>query len=146
CSRLGSPRKRRGRRHERGRAMNCNDTRRLVDAWLDHELDAAPAAALAAHVDGCGACSRRVAARRALTGAVRSAVRRHGAPEGLATRVAAALAAEAAAGALPVADPRPATVQPLRRPAFDFGRPWALAAAILLSVALSSSITAFFTL
>ncbi|ALB13681.1 hypothetical protein ACT79_24460 [Burkholderia pseudomallei] len=49
--------------------MDCNETRALLGADVDHELSAADAWRIARHVGGCGACrlerERLVALRRA---------------------------------------------------------------------------------
>lgn len=48
--------------------MNCGHASKLVDAWMDNELDGATAGRIALHVDECPACSalaqQHVAARR----------------------------------------------------------------------------------
>ncbi len=53
--------------------MSCEDVERDLDAYVDRELDAGPAAALRDHLGGCAACRRRVADREALGRLVRSA-------------------------------------------------------------------------
>ena len=45
------------RRGGKGTPMSCARTRNLLDAWLDHELDAATGAQLASHVNQCAACA-----------------------------------------------------------------------------------------
>ena len=47
--------------------MNCLEASRLVDPYVDGELDASGAAAMREHVDGCAACKRLVDRRLALS-------------------------------------------------------------------------------
>src|SRR5258708_34204225 len=46
--------------------VNCPDVERVIDAYGDEELGAADAAEVRAHLAGCPACRRRVAARASL--------------------------------------------------------------------------------
>ncbi|OMS50330.1 zf-HC2 domain-containing protein [Burkholderia pseudomallei] len=75
--------------------MDCNETRALLGADVDHELSAADAWRIARHVGGCGACrlerERRVALRRAMRQA-----EYHRAPGALRARIAAGLPLAAA--------------------------------------------------
>ncbi|CAJ9515743.1 anti-sigma factor family protein [Burkholderia pseudomallei] len=75
--------------------MNCNETRALLGADVDHELSAADAWRIARHVGGCGACrlerERLVALRRAMRQA-----EYHRAPGALRARIAAGLPLAAA--------------------------------------------------
>ncbi|AYX28368.1 transmembrane transcriptional regulator (anti-sigma factor) [Burkholderia pseudomallei] len=70
--------------------MDCNETRALLGADVDHELSAADAWRIARHVGGCGACrlerERLVALRRAMRQA-----EYHRAPGALRARIAAGL-------------------------------------------------------
>ncbi|KGX23270.1 zinc-finger family protein [Burkholderia pseudomallei] len=75
--------------------MDCNETRALLGADVDHELSAADAWRIARHVGGCGACrlerERLVALRRAMRQA-----EYHRAPGALRARIAAGLPLAAA--------------------------------------------------
>lgn len=75
--------------------MDCNETRALLGADVDHELSAADAWRVARHVGGCGACrlerERLVALRRAMRQA-----EYHRAPGALRARIAAGLPLAAA--------------------------------------------------
>jgi len=68
--------------------MNCETTLRLLDAYVDAELDAADAAALGAHLNGCVACREQLLAIRALKAAVKAKAPYHRAPASLRTAVA----------------------------------------------------------
>jgi anti-sigma factor RsiW len=46
--------------------MTCNDTAGLIDAYMDGELDAAEAARVSAHMDGCANCRRQLDDREGL--------------------------------------------------------------------------------
>ena len=81
-----------------------------LSALLDGELDAARAAELRAHLDGCADCRARLAAWRGVDAALRGLVAPAVRPE-LAASMAARLGAERAASGAP-AQPQ---VQPLRR-------------------------------
>lgn len=75
----------------------CAEYTLLIQADLDGELDAAAAAALAAHVEtcpGCGALRERMAAQ---TRALREALPRHAAPDALRAAITAMAAPPAAA-------------------------------------------------
>jgi anti-sigma factor RsiW len=53
--------------------MTCVDAIRLVDAYVDDELDPAQRSRFRTHVDGCAQCGRAVDRRIALQGTVRGA-------------------------------------------------------------------------
>jgi anti-sigma factor RsiW len=69
--------------------MNCETTIRLLDAYVDAELDTADAAALGAHLGGCAACREQHLAIRALKAAVQEKAHYHRAPASLRAAVAA---------------------------------------------------------
>jgi anti-sigma factor RsiW len=52
--------------------MNCDRINSQLDSWLDGDLCAADATALAEHAAGCARCARRVAAARELRVALRA--------------------------------------------------------------------------
>jgi anti-sigma factor RsiW len=63
--------------------MNCALALRMLDAYVDDELDPATAAEMAAHLATCPACTEAVGQRVALRSAFRSPSLRHAAPPGL---------------------------------------------------------------
>ena len=63
--------------------MDCDATLRLLDAYVDAELDAGEAAALDTHLTGCAACREQHLALRALKAAVKAKAPYHRAPAGL---------------------------------------------------------------
>jgi anti-sigma factor RsiW len=67
--------------------MTCESLQRELDAYVDGELGADAAAAIATHVDGCAACRTRVEERRALIRLVQ-AVPYYDAPAAVRGRVA----------------------------------------------------------
>ena len=71
--------------------MTCVDAIRLVDAYVDDELDAAERARFRTHVDTCAQCGRAVDRRVALQGTIRG-VPYYAAPDRLRAAVIARLA------------------------------------------------------
>src|SRR5512138_3467562 len=69
-----------------GGAMKCEETRELLDAFHDGELQPATHAAVEAHLRTCPACSAALAAHEAVRKKVRS-LGRTPAPEALAARI-----------------------------------------------------------
>jgi anti-sigma factor RsiW len=63
--------------------MNCTLALRMLDAYVDDELDAATAAELAKHLASCPACTELHQRRVTMRSAVRAAAPRHVAPPGL---------------------------------------------------------------
>ncbi|OMZ14473.1 anti-sigma factor [Burkholderia pseudomallei] len=92
--------------------MDCNETRALLGADVDHELSAADAWRIARHVGGCGACrlerERLVALRRAMRQA-----EYHRAPGALRARIAAGLPLAAAPFAQAPVQDLPASDMPV---------------------------------
>ena len=76
--------------------MNCAMAVRMLDAHLDHEVDAATAADVASHLAGCPACAAAHEARVALRTAIRRAGLREPAPDGLRESVMRAVRAQSA--------------------------------------------------
>ncbi len=64
-------------------ALNCEDVRPLIEAYVDGELASVRAASLEAHVAGCPACSAALGQQRGLRAALRSRAPYHRAPPGL---------------------------------------------------------------
>lgn len=82
--------------------MNCHETREILCAHGDGELDAGRKREVENHLEQCPACSRISAEDRAVAEAVATRARRFEAPEGLHEQVMANLRAEVAKGrALP---------------------------------------------
>lgn len=67
--------------------MNCAQAVRMLDAWLDAELDPVTAAQLADHVAGCAACAAAREQRVALSAAMREPALRYPAPPSLRTAI-----------------------------------------------------------
>lgn len=91
--------------------MDCNETRRLLDADSDGELDLVRHLEIEAHLRACPACAERAAAIRARRAALRESLPRFTAPPHLAAKIRAALpsaAAPVAVSAVPVATVSPA--------------------------------------
>lgn len=134
--------------------MDCKDTPELISPYLDGELEAEPAAALAAHLETCANCTQSVEELSNLSQAIGRTAPRYKAPETLRARIADALAAEVAAESRPLPSSQPPPSQPAAsqpipfRPKVGAGpwRPLALAASLALAVVTSSGVTAYFTL
>ncbi len=101
--------------------MNCPETRSLLDAYADGELDAAGDVGIEDHLAACADCARILREQRALAAALRSNLRRHPAPAGLRESILASLTPETA--------PDP-PVQPQPLPVPRRGRGEALAAVV----------------
>jgi mycothiol system anti-sigma-R factor len=105
--------------------MDCKDAARLIEPYLDGELDRDEARALEAHVDGCAECREALEALGKLRHAVRTEAPHYAAPDALRERIAQA--------SLPAA-------APLRRqrrvPAW-----WRLAAACLVAFVAGGVVT-----
>jgi anti-sigma factor RsiW len=109
--------------------MKCEDFDALRDPYLDRELDYATVAQIDAHLLLCATCRIANQEARALQDELRSEARRYRAPPQLQERIRQAIA------------PRPRAFANLRR--FTSGwQPIAVAASLMLTVALSSGITA----
>jgi anti-sigma factor (TIGR02949 family) len=105
--------------------MDCKDAARLVEPYLDGELDRDEARALEAHVDGCAECRDALEALGKLRHAVRSEAPRYTAPDALRERIRQA--------SLPQA---PEMRRPRRVPAW-----WRLAAACLVAFVAGGVVT-----
>jgi anti-sigma factor RsiW len=73
--------------------MNHDAAARLLDAYLDDELDPGTALSIEEHVRECGACTDWLQARRALLARLRTPALRHAVPAELEQRLAQALRA-----------------------------------------------------
>jgi anti-sigma factor RsiW len=76
--------------------MSCARTHRLLDAWIDAELDPATRSEMAAHFAACPACSALKVQREQLRESIREAAPRFATPASLQADVRRALAGEAA--------------------------------------------------
>ena len=74
--------------------MKCEEAARLIDPYLDGELDLTACVSLEAHLAGCPECRAKLEAREALTSVVREETPRFTASPFLATRIRASLRAE----------------------------------------------------
>jgi anti-sigma factor RsiW len=68
--------------------VTCHEVGRLLDAYVDNELDPGQSAELQEHFASCAACSRRLSDRESLGRLIRS-VPYHAAPDRLRTAIAA---------------------------------------------------------
>jgi anti-sigma factor RsiW len=73
----------------------CAEIKRLVDAYVDNELDVRGSVDFEAHLEGCASCSADVLSLRALRSAVRADLTRHPLPPALEKGLRAALRREA---------------------------------------------------
>jgi len=87
--------------------MDCNETRRLLEADTDGELDLVHHLDLADHLRTCTECARQAEALRARRVALREAMPRFTAPPDLADKIRAALRADTAAAVVPSPPPAP---------------------------------------
>lgn len=69
--------------------MNCDQTRQLMHAYLDQELDAANAVAVEQHLQSCKACAREYADLVRLSEALRNHLPYHSAPDTLRAAIVA---------------------------------------------------------
>jgi anti-sigma factor RsiW len=106
--------------------MTCEETRLLVHALIDGELDAGHASEVEAHVAGCPGCAAQLRDYRAMRQALAAPALRHQAPAALRARIE---------GALPS---RRAVVAPSRRSLLQ-----GLAMGSVLSGALAASLVVF---
>ena len=113
--------------------MNCDQTRELLDAYVDGELPAAQAIAVAEHLATCAECSEAYEQLLTTVRTLREGLVKYRAPDLLRARVRSALREEQ--------EERPATVTAAPKVRRGVRMPWrALAAAAVLVVA-SSGIT-----
>lgn len=77
--------------------MDCNEAARLLEPYLDGELDRDEARALEAHVDGCAECQAALANLGRVRHAMRAEAPRYAAPASLRERIRRESAAPASA-------------------------------------------------
>jgi anti-sigma factor RsiW len=99
--------------------MTCRETRNLLNAYVDGELDSAGSLEIEKHMQGCAACLSEVENLHALASAVQNGALRFHAPQRLKKKVQ---------GAIRAANPD------ARRSIFNWRWASALAAAILIAV------------
>ncbi|HKE49499.1 MAG TPA: zf-HC2 domain-containing protein [Rhodanobacteraceae bacterium] len=105
--------------------MDCNEAKRLIEPYLDGELDRAEARALEAHVDGCAECQAVLTQLGQLRHAVRTEAPRYTAPASLRERIREARVEQPAR-----------RIAPRRVPAW-----WRLAAACFFAFIAGSVVT-----
>jgi len=76
--------------------MSCQETRVLLHAFLDDELDPVRSLGVQGHLDACRDCAREHAAHRSLRAALRDQALYFRSPQGLESRVRAALGSQGA--------------------------------------------------
>ena len=107
--------------------MNCAETKRLVDAYVDNELDLRSALDLEEHIAGCAGCEADAANLRELQGSVRANLTRYSPSADFEARLRKAVQASPAA-----APPPPAQVIRPKRWSWATLAPLAAAAAVLV--------------
>jgi anti-sigma factor (TIGR02949 family) len=113
--------------------MECTEAQPLLAAYLDGELERAPARDLEAHLDACAGCRAELAQLDDVRRALRSAAPRYAAPPELRARIAAD--ARDGADALPRPAAGPAT--PPRATSASW---WRFAAALVIAFAAGGGI------
>ena len=63
--------------------MNCSRAQKMLDAWIDQELDEQTASTLSVHIAGCPACATLRGERENVRDLVRELAPRYAAPPGL---------------------------------------------------------------
>ena len=113
--------------------MQCEEARRVIDLYIDGELDISQSLALEHHLETCQSCAGELAEARNLSRSIRGGAIYREMPAGLATRVRAAVTKEAGLGQATIAPGLPR-----RTPTIHWWRPAAIAfaALIILSVFL----------
>jgi anti-sigma factor RsiW len=85
--------------------MSCDETRGMLDAWVDNELDLRGALEVEEHLGRCAECAAQERSLRELRAFARANLTRHEMPQGLDARLRTALRAET--GAPDLRRPRP---------------------------------------
>ncbi len=75
--------------HEHG--LNCRETFRKLDDYVDRELTPEEQQAVAAHLEDCAKCATEFAMEREMLEALKAKLRRIAAPQGLMEKIAARL-------------------------------------------------------
>lgn len=114
--------------------MDCNESRRLLEADTDGELDLVHHLALAEHLRTCPECSRHAEILRARRHALRESLPRFTAPPALAEKIRAALRAEAAPVPSTTLTPPVAAARRALWPRWPIGNFAALAASLVIAL------------
>ncbi len=75
--------------HEHG--LNCRETFRKLDDFVDRELTPQEQASVAEHLEECAKCAHQFAAELEMLEALKAKLRRIAAPQGLMEKIAARL-------------------------------------------------------
>src|SRR5690349_19762423 len=67
--------------------MQCQESKKVLDAYVDNEVDVLQSVALEEHLAGCADCSQTLKSRRALKGAIQNADLRYTAPPELVSAI-----------------------------------------------------------
>lgn len=86
--------------------MRCEESRPLIDFYLDGELDALRAAEFELHVRGCGECTPQIERASKLRSAIRESAPYFAAPAGMKYRIREAIRAEAGVAGRAESQPR----------------------------------------
>ena len=111
--------------------MTCPDTQRLLDAWVDNELDLRGSLEVEDHLAGCPACREQERSIRELQASARANLTRYPLPPGLEGRLRAALRPEEPSVAAPEAAVSAPVPHRARR-----GRTWAALAPVAAAAAV----------
>lgn len=120
--------------------MNCEETLKLIDGYVDAELDPITGEKLERHLRDCPRCRVAYEAQRALMGAIRTAAPYYSAPSELRHRIQSSLRSEIESGSARNADLGRALIRPEaktgRSPLPITHWNWLAIAAVLLFVAI----------
>jgi len=120
--------------------MNCEQTRSLLGAHLDGELDAVNDRALQDHLRECPVCLRAAGQQESLRRMVRQGVAYHRAPVSLEARVRAAVRGQPVPAAGPAARPQPSAGAGAW--AWQWAGAAAMIAAVIVAVWIGSEVAA----
>jgi mycothiol system anti-sigma-R factor len=114
--------------------MNCEETLRLLHAYLDGELDLVRSVEIERHLDGCAGCMLAYRKRQSLRSMVRGGSLYYRAPEGLMNRIQAGLSE--AHRATPEREASAVSSWRLRQTRWGRSMTWAAAVAALVGLAV----------
>jgi mycothiol system anti-sigma-R factor len=114
--------------------MNCEETRHLLHAFLDGELDLVRSTEIERHLDGCTGCLLDCQKQQSLRSLVRGGSLYYRAPESLKNRIQAGLSA--ANRSTPESEVAAATPFPQRQTRWGRSMTWAAAVAALAGLAV----------
>ena len=107
--------------------MTCTESERMLDAYVDNELDVRASVEMQEHLAQCPGCAAHERGLRELRSALRSGLTRHAVPEALEDRLRKALGAEPRS-VQPAAEPIPLRRRWMRSAAIPFATAAAIAA------------------